>query len=267
MSESARRSRFRFHILSLGLFTAMLAGASALGAAQVNIERLRGGEATEGFANSLGLDFSIRYGNVDIQRVGVETRTDYVRGAHTALLLIQGRFGWNDGEQFSDEGLAHLRYTFQLSERVLPELFVQADFDSPRRLEFRALIGGGFRFGLHDGERVSTWLGTDYMLEHERLDVSETSVVEPEVTVHRWSNYVTANLDFGERAGGSLTVYAQPRFDALEDARVLGEARFDARLVGAVALTLTFRLRHDTRPPTDTKSLDAEVTSGVLIRF
>ena len=250
------------------LFLLLLSWPGSDATAQVNIEQFRSGaDSTQGFSASIGLDLASRQGNVNVHRIGLQGRTDYAGPVNAAFLLLQGRLGWQDGKQFRDEGLVHVRYLRRMRGRVSPEVFAQIDFDTPRRLSFRTIVGGGLRIELLRGDRVRASWGTDYMLEHERLDVTNDPVQDARVTVHRWANYLTTAVDFNERAGGTWTLYLQPRFDAVEDVRILSEAGLATEIVGPLSLELVFRFRYDSRPPTGTKSLDTELTSGVTVRF
>ena len=83
--------------------------------------------------------------------------------------------------------------------------------------------------------------------------------------MHRWSNYLNVTTNFTERVDGILTAYAQPRFDAPDDIRILSEAQLVFQIIGPLSVTLSFRLRYDSEPPADTKSLDTEVTSGFVV--
>jgi len=233
----------------------------------VNIERLRGNETPQGFSGRVEFELSSSSGNVDLQTIDLSVRTDYLGRTNLVFLLLQGDVGWESGDRFQDEGLIHLRFTRQAHELVWPELFTQFDFNHSRLLALRALVGGGLRVRLIRGDEVQVALGTAYMLEHERLDREEGAAQGNEVTVHRWSSYLSMTGAFGEGLGGSLTAYVQPRLDALGDTRILTEAQLSADILGPISVTLSFRLRYDSEPPADTDALDTELTTGFVVRW
>ncbi len=70
-------------------------------AAQVNIESLRSGDTPPGMSGSLGMDLSVRTGNVEIVEIKPNGRVAYA-GAHlTTTVIASASFGWQGGERFS----------------------------------------------------------------------------------------------------------------------------------------------------------------------
>ena len=254
----------RFEVLVCLLF---LLGPKTQAAAQVNIEKLRAKPAASGFSSSVQLDLSTRSGNVDIHQFGIRTRSDYVNQNWSGFLVTQGGMGWQGGKRYSNEGLAHLRQVFRPHSHTGLEIFAQVDYDRERRLEFRGLIGGGVRWRFFQRSGVRSWWGTAYMLEHERLDLGEGDPHPAEVSVHRWSNYLTTKAEFSEGTSGTWTAYVQPRFDKPEDIRILGEASLSGQMGHGFGLVLSFRLRYDSRPPDRIESLDTALRSGVKVEF
>ena len=237
------------------------------GEAQVNIEKLRSDEAKSGAAGAVEFDLRARSGNVEVWEVGIEAQLGRRRQRGSTLLIARGELGWEGGERYSSEGLFHLRQGFKKSDGIWPEVFAQIDYDKARLLEFRGLVGGGLRLRIYQGEGVRCWWGTAYMLEHERLDAAEDMEAGRVVTVHRWSNYLTIRAEIGERVRGLGAVYAQPRFDAWGDVRMLGDARLEVELGGPLSLVVSSHARYDSRPPGRIESLDVRLNSGLKIEF
>jgi len=235
--------------------------------AQVNIEKLMSKKKQDGFSGSVRFDLEIRSGNVDIQEVGFANRIDHSGKAWDALFLLEGGIGWEGGDRFSNEGLVHLRQIYKANERLWPELFVQADYNKKRRLDFRGLVGGGLRLQLVQRDRMLLWWGSSYMLEHEEVDVQAGDPHPDKVTVHRWSNYISAKSQFNERVQGTWTGYLQPRLNRFEDIRILTEARLGVELSRDLTLETSFRLRYDNEPPQGIESVDYLLKNGLAFRF
>lgn len=233
--------------------------------AQVNIEKMRTEGGETGLSGAALFDLKVRSGNVDVWGFNLESQIGMIRQQRSFLLITQGELEWQDGERDSNEGLLHLRHELRHRERIWPECFAQIDYNKARSLEFRGLIGGGLRTRLYRTGGMQIWWGTAYMLEHERLEAAVRS--DRVVTVHRWSNYVNIKVDIDAHARGMLTLYAQPRFTAWGDVRILGDARLEADLIGPLSLSLSANARYDSRPPAAVDDLDLRLGSGLEIEF
>ena len=234
--------------------------------AQVNIETLGDLGTARKVATSIDLRLEYRSGNVDHSKLDVDVRTDVRTQRAHSFVLLRGGVGLLGGERFANEGLAHLRVMIG-SGRVVPEAFVQGDYDKSRRLDARVLGGGGFRLTLYESpKRVVAW-GSSWMLEHERYDLDANAQHDTRTTAHRWSNYIVVRRNFGANASISWTAYAQPRFDAFDDVRVLTDATVGVGITSTLAMTTTFHLRHDSKPPDDIEDLDVALATGLQIVF
>ena len=235
--------------------------------AQVNIEKMRQEGLEPGLGGAVGLDLKARSGNVDVWELGLGGQLGLIWPRGISLLIARGELGWKDGERYSNEGLLHLRHEWRGERRARPEFFAQIDYDKARLLDFRSLVGGGLRTRLYRRESLQAWWGTSYMLEHERLEADGALAVNRTVTVHRWSNYLNLRARFDERTRILLTVYAQPRFEAWNDLRVLADVRLTAGLGGPFSLTVSGNGRYDSRPPANIEDLDIKLRTGVEAAF
>ncbi len=263
-----RRGRARARTAASWIAVAALVPLTlAAGAhAQVNIETLRNPGATPGFATSIDVRLQHRSGNVEHTKLDVDVRTDLRAERTHAFTLVRGGVGLVGGERFANEGLAHVR-VMRGAGRVVPEAFTQADYDKSRKLDARLLGGAGVRVRLMSHDRRTVALGSAWMLEHERYDSSASANHEARSTVHRWSNYLVVRRNLGDQSSLSWITYAQPRFDAFDDLRVLVDASLGVGITATLALTTTFHLRYDSDPPDDIDDLDTALSTGVQIRF
>lgn len=255
-------SRSRMWLVAL-ILSALIGSPEA----QVNIEKMRKEGGEEGLSGAALFDLRVRSGNVDVWEFNLESQIGMIRRQRSFLLISRGELEWKDGERYSNEGLLHLRHVIRSRERFRPECFAQIDYNKARSLEFRGLVGGGLRTNLYRTEATQIWWGTAYMLEHERLEASSAIGADRVVTVHRWSNYLNIKIDIDGHARGMLTLYAQPRFTAWGDVRVLGDARLEADLIGPLSLSLSGNARYDSRPPAAVDDLDLRLGSGLGIEF
>jgi hypothetical protein len=252
-------------VVSAALATIVLNAAPSLG--QVNIERRRLERPSGGASAQLSASLSARTGNVDVTSLEAGGSARYAGSNRVVLLVFLGDYGWKDGERFSDQGLAHLRYTHGLTRRFALEAFVQGDYNGARLLDSRALAGGGVRATVIDEERAGLTVGTSYMFEHEEIDVPPGARHPAETDVWRWSSYAALRWRIGENAGASATGYAQPDVEDFEDVRVIAEGSLEARIREPVSLTVTFRIRHDSAPPDGIDDTDGKLTTGLAVSF
>lgn len=237
--------------------------------AQVNTEKFRKPIEYEGLSGYVEIALSSRSGNVDITEVNIENRNDYVwKNMNTnSFLIMQGNFGWQGGTQYSDEALTHLRHVLRIKTNLQPEFFAQIDYNKKRLLMFRGLFGGGLRFAVYNHNKTKLWYGTAFMLENERLDLSDTDFHKKEVSVIRWSNYFSFNVDLNDQLNWTSTTYFQPLINDLGDTRILSETNLKVRLIEQLSFLLGFKFRYDSMPPKEIKSLDTSLRSGIGFTF
>jgi hypothetical protein len=245
----------------------VLAAAPVALRAQVNIESMRQQRGQDGFSVRGSLDLSTESGNVDKTDLGINTDARYRRALKNVLLAFQGDYGWQGGEQFSDQGLLHLRYTHGLNRVFALEAFVQTDYNKARLLDARALAGGGVRVSLVESERAGVAVGASYMFEHEELDLPPGADHPEETDVDRLSSYVGLRWTINDNAALSVTGYVQPQVDEFDDVRVIASGAVETRVVDHVSLRLGYRLRHDSRPPDTVESTDTKLSAGLGIAF
>ncbi|UCG50961.1 MAG: DUF481 domain-containing protein, partial [Candidatus Latescibacterota bacterium] len=118
---------------------------------------------------------------------------------------------------------------------------------------------------LYQTQTLELSWGTAYMLEREVYDLASGSLHSTEATAHRWSNYISFKTSFNDRAGATWIAYVQPRFDAFEDVRVLGEGGLESKFTDLLSLTLTLRVRYDGAPPDGVNKYDTFVATGLRI--
>lgn len=245
---------------ALALLALLAAAAST--SAQVNTERMRRG--LDGDTLRLALDATAAYasGNADYLQAGLGGRLDGRRGPHLGFAVFEGRLARAEGSVFLNRQFAHLRYNRRLGPALAAEAFTQAERNRQQRLEARTLVGAGLRAEPVETDRAGLALGLTPMLEYERL--AETTGEAP-ATVVRLSSYVSGRLTLSETAALTAVAYAQPRADAVGDARVLAQAALDVGLTRAVRLRVRADVRHDTRPPLGVEPTDVVVENGLVV--
>ena len=234
---------------------------------QINIEQYRAKKQDNGFAGSIDFEVSHRAGNVEITTMDVESHVDHLWNSMHSFIIVRNDYGWQGGKQYSSEGLIHLRHVFRTQSPFQPEIFLQSDYNNKRLLTYRALAGLGVRRVLYTHSKIELWAGTAFMPEHEEFDVDETNSQEKDVTVLRWSNYITTSAPIGENTHWTSTMYIQPEFGNFGDIRILANTKLSIKLFIKWSLDINFNLRYDSEPPDNIKSLDTELKPGFSIEF
>jgi hypothetical protein len=248
------------------MVTAALLAPAPL-AAQVNIEMLRGRQRAEGWHAELAGALTLRGGNRRQTDLDVSGRLDWVRGAWNVFYIARADVGFAGGRQYSEAGLHHVRAVRTVSTRLAVEAFTQLNYDTPQRLRWRSLLGGGARLRVLRLDSGSVHLGTSAMYEHERLDLPDTARHPRQTDVLRWSSYLSARLALNAGVAVVIGAYGQPRFDEPGDVRAILNATLVAPLGRVAGLTATVTWRYDSRPPADVRRYDFELRQGVTVAF
>ena len=253
-------------VAGLGLcFALCLAPAVA---AQVNIEALRRDDPSLGRSGSLGGDLSVRTGNVDFVQMGLRARLYEVTATETRLLVGNGGLGLLKSSRFASSGLVHYRRTYTtVNPRFSPEWYVQLNYDRAQKLSFRVVTGGGVRAAFASGAWGQFGAGSALMFEHERLSLPDTALHPTQTTVLRWSNFLTLRIVPTENMVITSTTYVQPMFRRREDFRVLENMRIATSITEALALTVSFDVRYDSRAPDGIAALDTSLRTGVTFTY
>jgi len=239
----------------------------AIAHAQINTEKMRVGAGDPGVSGFLDGSLLYRSGNVDLLQAGAGLRLEYNHGIHAPFVQGDLLYGEKGETEYINRGFVHLRWTAMWHPHAGTELFSQLQFSKFKRLSLRTLGGAGLRVGLWLGDAFEAYLGTGYMIEYEALDLSAEDSHPIEVLHHRWTNYLTLRVNVAVNLALVSTTYAQPRFDAFSDYRVLQEAALEVKLLGSFKLVESFTEAHDSRPPDGVDSTDISTKTSLRVTF
>ena len=117
--------------------------------AQINIEKLRSFDV-DGLAASINGDFALLSGNSEAVNVGGGLRVDYRTGKHYAFIIGSARYGESRKQRYQERFFTHLRYNYDLTTRLVGEIFGQVEHDAFTLLQVRLLAGSGVRIRYFD---------------------------------------------------------------------------------------------------------------------
>lgn len=289
--------RFRGHGAAVRALAALalVAAFAAPAAPQVNTEKMRVGANEPGWGGTFDLNASLQQGNTEREILGGGVRLQYAwprldadaagksesgadetesgdeetgGPANVIFLVSNYSFSRANDNRYVNNAQGHLRFIRQHSPRISFEVFGQYQFNEFIRLEDRFLAGGGGRFALVQAERTEVFAGIGYMLEQETLDLPAALPAGTSSEHHRSTNYLTVRFNSeDERLRLVQTLYAQPRFDRLQDFRLLSETSFEIQLFRQLALAINLNVAHDSEPPAGIKETDVVLSNSLRYSF
>jgi len=187
---------------------------------------------------------------------------------YLGLAQVRGEYGASHGITLTKKTFAHVRERVTLDCVWRWEMFGQHEYDEFRRLATRALVGTGPALQIINTKDLSLLAGASYMLEYEKLDNRDgTTDAGLSFVDHRLSTYITGREPLASNVALIQTAYFQPRFDAPSNFRVLAEAGVETKLSSHLALTNSFVMDYDSRPPQGVKSYDTTLKIALVISF
>lgn len=235
--------------------------------AQINTERYRKDSDSIGFSAITDIEITAITGNTDFQFIDLGGRLNYNWGKSYTFLIAEGGFGWDDGEKIFNQALFHLRHVQSLNEFFQIEVFAQTNFNKKRLLTERELIGGGLRYKLLTNDNLKFRIGTSYFYEHEKYDVSSSSIHGSNLFANRLSTYLTFEFDIKDDVKIMTVNYFQPQIEKWEDFRIISDVSLKVGLSSFVDLTVSFNLRYDSKPPETIKQTDTITKFGFSFNF
>lgn len=236
----------------------------------VNVQSLVGRAVEDGWTGQAALSGDWLAGNSRL-RAGSATATQYWRGGPwLALLTVAGAYGvkgsasgWQE-TPFQQKIFEHARLRRQLGAQLSAEAFVQHEYDRWRRLELRALVGGGLRWDGHPAEGLALAAGLSLMAQTEQLLAPKAGDPAGLVSELRLSSYLSTALELSKHAALSATLYAQPRPLALADVRGLVDLALQVAATPRWSLKLQHSLALDSRPPIGVEGYDATTKAALV---
>lgn len=256
----------------LALLSALVAlGIAAPARAQiVNVQSLVGRAVQDGWSGNAALSGDWLAGNSRL-RAGSATATQYWRGGPwLALLTVAGAYGvkgsatgWQE-VPFQQKIFEHGRVRRQLGEQLSAEAFVQHEYDRWRRLELRALVGGGLRWDGHPLDGLALAAGLSLMAQAEQLLSPKAGDPQGLASELRLSSYLSGAVELSKNAALSATLYAQPRPLQPADVRGLVDVAVQVAATPRWSLKLQHSLAVDSRPPVAVRGYDATTKAALV---
>lgn len=247
-------------LLVLAFATCM--GSSNLLAQVINTEQKRTIQDTDGWVGAADLGFGLTKNTRTILQTSSRISAQYHKKRHTLLLLNDLNLLKVDSNSVQNSGFQHVRYAYQLRKFLIPEAFVQAQYNQVWKLDFRFLAGAGPRFQLLKNDSNRIFMGVLGMYEFEKVDGGQRYNRD-----FRVSAYLSMGFGIGKRLTFESITYFQPMIRRPRDFRLSSESSLRASITKHLGFKTSFQLNFDSRPPDDLTRMFYSFQNGLSFKF
>ena len=233
----------------------------------VNIENKRSSLAdTSGIFGYLSLGANFVKNTKSITTISGDVRIEFLHQKSRFLSLTNYNLIRANSDRFIDNGFSHLRYNYEINNRVEYEIYAQAQFNNQVRLQLRTLVGTGLRFQIYKAEKQQVYFGLSYMYEYDEIEI--VSEVVSFFHDHRMSTYLSASIKpFSENVTISNTTYYQPVLTNFSDVRLSSQTSLTFLLSKRLRFSTIFSITNDTRVPENVPATYYSVRNGIRWDF
>jgi len=234
----------------------------------VNMDNLHLNANNSGVSGNFNLNSSGAYGNSE--QFLVESSADFYYKQSQSLQYLTLSYSY--GESFSKENqnksYAHLRHINNVDSSSTWEIFSQIEQNKFSRLNFRGLVGAGYRWKfLKDSPNSSSVFGVGAYYSEEYLTHSNVINEKRNLELLRGNIYWIFRTDILENITLFNTTYYQPNLKNPDDYRILEIAGIKIPLSKNLNLNLYGEGTFDSKPPINVKKADLSYKTGVEYKF
>ncbi|MEO7082487.1 MAG: DUF481 domain-containing protein [Flavobacteriales bacterium] len=241
MAIFANYMAYHFRYLFILFFILGLAGMAR--AQVVNIEGRRfmnDSVPWTGFAN---FRFNVAESGQRSLSLGLNGAVQHIDGPNRYMFITDLAFSQVESNDFLNTGFQHLRYNYRKDSLWTGEIFAQAQYNKPLRLDLRLMLGAGPRLTAVDNKKMRVNIGTAVMVENEHVTDG------PITRIARSSSYVSTTLKFNQLASLTAVVYYQPKLFDASDHRISLEGGLLINVTKRFTMESRLNLLKDSEPP------------------
>ncbi len=234
----------------------------------VNMDNLHLNSNKGGISGNFNLNSSGAYGNSE--QFLIESGADFYAKQSQSLQYLTLNYSY--GESFSKENqnksYVHLRHINNVDSSSTWEIFTQIEQNKFARLNFRGLVGGGYRWSfLKHSKHSSSIIGVGAYFSEEYLTHSSDISEERSLQLFRGNFYWIFRTNILENITLFNTTYYQPDLENPDDYRVLEIAGIKIPLSKNLRLNLYGEGTFDSKPPANVKKGDLSYKTGIEYKF
>jgi hypothetical protein len=206
-----------------------------------------------------GLNGDFKLGNLELYQFNITNQIGKKFDKHLIRLLFNYEYISENNEVLAADYTAQLRYNYSIGNHSIFS-FIQSQKSKALNLDYRHLIGGGYRHNIYkkDENYFDFSLGAFY--EDELYLKNTTEQVN--VQNYRLSLSSFLKVKLSQRSFINTSVYYQINFENIEDTRLFIEPRWYYEF-DKIAVYITTQIRHHTTPYIDIKKTDSELLIGL----
>jgi len=234
----------------------------------VNMDSLHLNSNNNGISGSFNLNSSGAYGNSE--QFLIESSADFYYKQSQSLQYVTLSYSY--GESFSKENqnksYLHLRHINNVESSTTWEIFTQIEQNKFSRLNFRGLVGAGYRWSfLKNSTHSSSIIGVGGYYSKEYLTHSSNIEEERSLELFRGNFYWIFRTNILENITLFNTTYYQPNLENPDDYRILEIAGVKIPLSKKLSLNLYGEGTFDSKPPVNVKKGDLSYKTGIEYKF
>jgi hypothetical protein len=231
----------------------------------VNVEdrRVRVGDSLR-WLGKTDLGFNLIQNTQQYLTASAAVQVEYKQKKHFVLSLTAYNFAKASNQNILNDGFQHLRYNYDVTDKIVWEVYTQGQYNERIRLRLRSLAGTGFRFKIVRKGATRFYLGTSYM--YEQTQFRDTTV--PFVN-HRLSIYGSFSRKIGNSGRFASTTYFQPILTNPRNMRWTSDNALSFPITKKLAFRANLNLTYDTDPrlPASVPDLIYSWTNGIRWDF
>ena len=206
-----------------------------------------------------GLNGDFKLGNLELYQFNITSQVGKKFDKNLIRLVFNYEYISENNEVLAADYTAQLRYNYSIGNHSIFS-FIQSQKSKALNLDYRHLIGGGYRHNIYkkDENYFDFSLGAFY--EDELYLKNTTEQVN--VQNYRLSLSSFLKVKLSQRSFINTSVYYQINFENIEDTRLFVEPRWYYEF-DKVAVYVTTQIRHHTTPYIDIKKTDSELLVGL----
>ena len=221
----------------------LLVLTTTIAAQIVNIEDRRSRPDSLGWRGQVDLAGQLTENSNRVLTLKGGIRLDALGERSHGLVLANYQLIQAGADNLINDGFFHLRYGYDLGDRIRWETFTQLQYNEQLRLSVRWLVGTGPRLALlpkKPGRRMN--LGILYMFEYDEFSASDISYRD-----HRLSMYLSTRIPLSQQLIFTNTTYYQPLLFSFEVPRVSMVSNLEFKLSSWLSFTSNLNFTHDGR--------------------
>lgn len=181
----------------------------------------------------------------------------YNRNLLSTILISSNNISDVGSKQVVGNGYIHLRFRWQMDTNLAIEEYQQYQFDKPRGLLFRQLVGLGIRCNLLNSDFLKLDLSNSVMYESEKWKPKQIAVLKNQLK-HNASLQLSVNVF--DKGMFYANGYYQAPYSGLLSPRAIFDSVADFAINNHISLSLNGSLSYDIKPVLNVKPFIYAIT-------